>query len=121
MGSKVDENHKGIGFEKSVILLEKEDPDILKEQTTQDIVSEQSQTVATDGGLGLSGPTAATTPSDDVDQYDDLEDDGEAALDDRDETVDCPHCGEDTELRPEDHRQGQRYRCSECGGRYKWT
>ncbi len=123
MSSKVDDEHQGISYPKAEALIDisktsvsepDESPDI-KDESSKD--AEPQPAVTDGGGLGLSGPVATDEPSESVEQEngdDDRDDQGE-------ETVDCPHCGEDTELTPSEHEQGQRYRCNECGGRYRWT
>lgn len=124
--SLADDDHEGIGYTQVRRMIDarsETDVDVDVEQSVGDdrpdraepsasVDADQDDTARADGaGLGLGGPVP-------IDEEDDQEDVDEAP---EPETVDCPHCSTDTELTPEEHEEGQRYRCDDCGGRYKWT
>lgn len=79
-------------------------------------VNEPSTPARADGGttgLGLEGPPETVADSD-VEDADVQEANG-------DPTVDCPNCGADTGTTAADLEKGSVYRCSDCGGKFKWT
>lgn len=119
--SLADDQHKGFGYVQVRRMIDdRSESDDDNSESTTDVVDEgptvdadQGEQARTDGaGLGLGGPV----PIDDQEE-DAVDEDPEPEP----ETVDCPSCHTDTELTPEEHEQGQKYRCDDCGGRYKWT
>lgn len=89
--------------------------DTVTDEPSVTVNDEPSATARTDGGttgLGLEGPPEREDL--DVD-----EDDVEDASDDP--TVDCPSCGTSTGATSDDLDVGSVYRCTECGGKFRWT
>jgi len=114
--SLADEKHEGVGYLTARNLVnggEQQAPDVDDVQEPA-VDADRDDRARADGvGLGLSGPVPIEDDEPDVEESDDVQEEPE--------TVDCPHCETDTELTPDEHEEGQRYRCDECGGRYKWT
>ena len=113
--SLADDNHQGVGYTQARNLVdgeEKETPDVDDVQEPTVDADRDDRARADGAGLGLGGPVPVDDDTD-LEESDDVQEEPE--------TVDCPRCNTDTELRPEDHQEGQRYQCDECGGSYKWT
>ncbi len=113
--SLADDDHQGIGYTQARNLVDGQgeqapDVDDVPEPTVD---ADQDDRARADGaGLGLGGPVPIEDDEPDVEESDGV---------DEPETVDCPHCETDTEMTPGEHEEGERYRCTDCGGRYKWT
>ncbi|MBV0903921.1 hypothetical protein [Haloarcula salina] len=113
--SLADDSHQGVGYTQARNLVDGSDgPDLEDVQEPSADAGREDRARADGAGLGLGGPVP-------IEETDDVDQEESADVDHEPETVDCPHCDTDTELTPGEHDEGQRYRCDECGGRYKWT
>lgn len=76
--------------------------------------TEPATDTATDGGsagLGLDGPPDWGGDGDPSEGTEEIEEP---------DTVECPTCGADTGLTPDEHEDGQTYR-NDCGHKYRWS
>lgn len=76
--------------------------------------TEPAAGTATDGGsagLDLPGKPSLSGVNDPLNSSDESE---------KPDTVDCPTCGADTGLTPDEHENGRRY-LNDCGHKYRWS